>query len=262
MRNMSKAASPSLWGIIILLALFSASCVPLKKQIYLQVPEDDTTRTEYVLDNTPAYVLQPGNNLYMRVISVDQELSEFFNMGFRGNNNVFQDAGIYLNSYSVNDSGFVELPYLGYFYVKGMTIKEVKEKIQEKVDEYVRNTLVVLKLVNYNVSVVGEVDRPGQYKIYQDRISIFEVLGLAGDMTVYAKRDEVMLVRKTDRGSKVHKLNLLEDNFLESEFFYIMPDDIVYVPPVKGKNFAYQSFPYPLMISTISLAIALFALFK
>jgi len=122
--------------------------------------------------------------------------------------------------------------------------------------------LVVVKLVNYNVSIVGEVKRPGQYKIYQDRLNIYEVLAMAGDMTTFAKREDVVLVRKTEKGSKVHHINLLEDVVLESEFFYIMPDDIIYIQPVKGKNFAFVQFPYTLVISSISLTIALFALLK
>lgn len=228
----------------------------------MQVPEDDTTQSHYIIDNTPSYTLQPGNNLYMRVISVNADLTDFFNQGVANSGNIYYDAAIYLNSYSVNDSGFVELPFIGYFYVRDLTIKDAKERIQQKVDEYVINTMVVLKLVNYNISVVGEVNRPGQYKIYQDRISIFEVISLAGDMTTFAKREEVVLVRKTEKGSKMYKINLLEDKILESEFFYIMPDDIVYVQPLKGRNFAFTSFPYGLVISSISLMIALFALLR
>jgi len=261
MRILSKVGIQSLWGILITLFMFS-SCVPMKKQIYLQVDDADSVQNQYLNDNTPSYTLQPGSNLYMRVVSVDQELTDFFNVGMGTSGNIYYDAAIYLTSYSVNDSGFVELPFIGYFNIKGLTLEEAKKKIQQKVDEYVINTMVVLKLVNYNVSVVGEVKRPGQLKIYQDRISIFEVIGLAGDMTPFAKREEVILVRKTDKGSEMIRINLLEDNLLESEYFYIMPDDIVYVPPVKGRNFAFTAFPYTLVISTISLTIALFALLK
>ncbi len=259
MRILSKVGIQSLWGIIIVLFVLS-SCVPMKKQIYLQVEDADSTQSQYVNDNTPSYTLQPGNNLYMQVVSVDREVTAFFNAGMGTSGNIYYDAAVYLNSYSVNDSGFVELPFIGYLDVKGLTLKKAKEKVQQEVDTYVKKTMVVLKLVNYNVSVVGEVKRPGQFKIYQDHITIFEVLSLAGDMTTFAKRGEVILVRKTEKGSKMHKINFLEDKILESEFYYIMPDDIVYVPPVRGRNFAFTAFPYTLVISTISLTIALFAL--
>jgi len=261
MRVITKVGKKALWGIAIAMLILS-SCVPMKKQIYLQTEESDSTQSIYINDNTPSHTLQPGNNLYVRIVSVNEEAAEFFNFGLGSSGNIYYDAAIYLSSYSVNDSGFVELPFIGFIYVWDLTLKEVKDKIQKEVNEYLLNTMVIIKLVNYNVSIVGEVNRPGQFKIYQDRISIFEVLSLAGDMTTFAKREEVILVRKTEKGSQIHKLNLLDDNLLESEYFYIMPDDIIYVQPLKGKNFAFQQFPYTLVISSISLIIALFALLK
>jgi len=256
-----RAAVRALWLMGIIVVIMS-SCVPMKKQIYLQTAEADSTQTEYILDNTPSYTLQPGNNLYIKVFSVDDELYDFFNLGFGASGNVYYDAAVYLNSYSVTDSGLVELPFIGKIHVEGLTLEQAKIKIQGKIDQYLKNTMIIVKLVNYTVTVVGEVQRPAQFKIYQDRISIYEVLALAGDMTTFAKRDDVILVRKTDKGSKIHHLNLLEDKILESEYFYVMPDDVVYVMPVKGRNFAFTAFPYTLVISSISLAIALFALFK
>ncbi len=247
---------------MVTVVLIMTSCVPIKKQIYLQTAEADSTKQDYILDNTPTYTLQPGNNLYIKVFSVDDDLYDFFNLGFGTSGNVYYDAAVYLNSYSVNDSGTVELPFIGKIYVKDLTLEETKKSIQQKIDQYLKNTMIIVKLVNFNVTVVGEVQRPGQFKVYQDRISIYEVLALAGDMTTFAKRDDVILVRKTDKGSKIHHLNLLEDRFLESDYYYVMPDDVVYVRPVKGKNYAFTSFPYTLIISSISLAIALFALFK
>ncbi|MBN2175256.1 MAG: polysaccharide biosynthesis/export family protein [Bacteroidales bacterium] len=250
--------------IIIFLSLGAfifSSCVPMKKQIFMQVKED-TVKSEYINDKKMDYKLKPGNNLYVQVVSLEEDVSDFFNMGYGSSGNMYYDAAIYLNSYSVSDSGYVEMPFLGKIYVRGLTLGEIKENIQKRVDSYLYNTIVIVKIVNYNISVVGEVNRPGQFKIYQDKINIFEVLGLAGDMTVYAKRNDVKVIRKTEKGSKIYSLDLLDDNVLESELYYILPDDIVYVAPVKGRNFAFTSFPYTLVISSISLTIALFALFK
>jgi len=262
MNNKFGVFNYALIGIIAGL-FFLSSCVPMKKQIYLQTQEEaDSVAIDYVNDNTPTYTLRPGNNLFIKVVSIEEEASAFFNMGFSNSGNIYYDASIYLNSYSVNDEGFVELPFIGKIFVNGMTLEEAKLAVQKQTDKYLINTMLILKLVNYNVSVVGEVRKPGQYKIYQDNINLFEVLGLAGDMTTFAKREEVILVRKTEKGSKVFKLNLLEDKFLESELFYIKPDDIIYVQPVKGRNFAFNQFPYTLVISSISLVIALFALLK
>jgi polysaccharide export outer membrane protein len=251
-------------GLIVLMLLMY-SCVPIKDRIYFQKAEEgsDTTKQVYQIDHTPSYKLRAGNNLYVRIISLDDEATDFFNIGLgrQGALNI-NDAALYLSSYSVSDSGYMELPFIGEIYVQDLTLEEAKIKIQNKVNEYLTNTMVILKLVNYNVTVVGEVFRPGQFKVYQDQISIFEILAYAEDMTTFAKRDDVILVRKTEKGSEIHHLNLLSEDILESEYFYILPEDIVYVKPVKGKNFAFESFPYTLIISTISLTIALFALFK
>ncbi len=242
------------------LVLFS-SCVPMKKQIYLQ-SQEDSAKTEYVNTKYLDYKLQTGNNLFVQVISSDRDAVEFFNAGYGSSGNIYYDAAIYLNSYVVNDSGFVELPFIGEIYVKGLTIAEVKTKVEGIIGKFLKKTMIQIKLVNYNVSVVGEVDRPGQYKIYQDRINIFEILSMAGDMTTYAKREEVVIVRHTENGSKMHRIDILSDEILESEFYYIMPDDIIYVQPIRGKNFAFSAFPYTLVISSISLFLAILAISK
>ena len=248
------------WGVVAVVLAFS-SCVPIKKQVYLQYGESEA-KQEYPISLDYSYRLKPGNNLHIKVFGIDTDVNDYFNLGYGAASNFYHDAAIYLNSYSVDDSGKVELPFIGKVRLGGLTLKQAKVIIQEEIDQYLVNTIVIVRLVNYNVTVVGEVARPGQYKIFQDQVNFFEVLGMAGDLTTYAKRDEVVLIRKTENGSKIYNINLLEDNVLESEFYYLMPDDIVYISPVGGKNFAYQAFPYALMISSISLIIGLFALFN
>lgn len=247
--------------ILVVFGAFFSSCVPIKKQIYLQTYQDSSKLV--FKNNMPEdYKLQPGNNLHIQISSIDKQSYEFFNMGLGAAGNVYYDAAIYLNSYSVDDSGYIELPFIGKILVENYTTKEAKNLIQLNIDQYLKNTLVIVKLVNYNVTLVGEVVNPGQYKVYQNNINIFEMLAIAGDLTTYAKRDDIIIVRRTKAGSKMHHIDLLNEELLESEFFYLMPDDLIYIKPVRGKNFAFASFPYALIISSISLGIALFALFK
>ncbi|MFU8843063.1 MAG: polysaccharide biosynthesis/export family protein [Bacteroidales bacterium] len=260
MRSNNSGLTGAWWWAMALVFTIS-SCVPIKRQVYLQHGESEA-KQEYRVSQDNLYRLKPGNNLHIKVFGIDSDVNDYFNLGYGAASNYYHDAAVYLNSYSVDDSGKVELPFIGNISVTGLTLKEAKEKIQREIDQYLLNTIVIVRLVNYNVTVVGEVARPGQYKIYQDQVSIFEVLGMAGDLTTYANRDEVVLVRKTEYGSKMHRINLLEHNMLESEFYYLMPDDMVYISPVRGKNFAFQTFPYALVISSISLIIGLFALFN
>ncbi len=262
MRNQISIYLKPILAISVLVLMFS-SCVPIKKQVLMQVPEDDSAKQEYLNDRTLMdYHLKSGNNLYVKIMSANQDADDFFNPGISTSGNIYYDAAIYLTSYSVDDEGYVELPFVGKIFAKGKTIEEFSIDVSEVIGEYLKKTMVVVKLVNYNITVVGEVNRAGQYKIYQDKINIFEVLGMAGDFTTYAKRDDVVIVRHTEKGSKVHHLDLLSDDILESDFYYLMPDDIVYVMPLKGKNFAYQMFPYALIISSISLILVIFSILK
>lgn len=249
------------WLVVVAVVLALSSCVPIRKQVYLQHGESEAKR-EYPFSLDYSYRLKPGNNLHIKVFGIDSDVNDYFNLGYGAASNFYHDAAIYLNSYSIDDSGMVELPFMGKISVGGLTLKQAKEIIQKEIDQYLVNTIVMVRLVNFNITLVGEVTRPGQYKIFQDQVNFFEVLGMAGDLTTYAKRDEVVLIRKTENGSRIYNINLLENNMLESEFYFLMPDDIIYISPVRGKNFAYQAFPYSLMISSISLIIGLFALFN
>ena len=102
--------------------------------------------------------MQTGNNLYARVYSMNEESSEFFNLGSSNqSSNVYYDAGVYLNSYYIDKEGYVDLPFIGKIYVLGLTVDEAKALIQAEIDKYLNKTTVIVKLVNFNVTVVGEV---------------------------------------------------------------------------------------------------------
>jgi polysaccharide export outer membrane protein len=110
--------------------------------------------------------------------------------------------------------------------------------------------------------MVGEFNKPGKYVIYQDKINLFEAIAMAGDMTDFAKRDRVMLVRQYEKGVKTHRLNLNDYSLLESEFYYLLPNDLVYVEPLKGKQFAFSEFPYALIFTTITTTLLLIEYFS
>ena len=114
------------------------------------------------------------------------------------------EASIYLNSYMINDTGYIDFPIIGKIFVQNQTINQIKDKIQVAVDEYLKETNVQVKLVNFKITMLGQVVRPGKYYVYQDNINIFEALGLAGDATDFANRRKITLVRETDKGSEIH----------------------------------------------------------
>jgi polysaccharide export outer membrane protein len=151
---------------------------------------------------------------------------------------------------------------VGKVQVKDLTVAEVKDLLQSKVTEYVTETMVVVKLVNFNITVLGEVNRPGELKIYQDEINIFEALSMAGDLTDYANRNKIALIRQTPTGSKVIYIDLTKANIIASEFYYLMPNDILYASPLGIKQWGFATFPYAIVFGAISTALLLINYFK
>lgn len=139
---------------------------------------------------------------------------------------------------------------------------EVKDKLQLTLNEYLKESVVIVKMVNFYVTMLGEVRRPGEYKIYQDELNIFEAISLAGDLTDFANRNEVKLIRQTKDGSKVIGIDMTDADILASDYYYMMPNDIIYVEPLKGKQFTFANFPYGIIFSAISTTLLLINYFK
>jgi len=172
------------------------------------------------------------------------------------------DISVYLNSYSVNDTGYIFLPVIGNLYVKNKTIDSIKLLIQNSLEKYLRNPTVIVKLVNYNITVLGEVKKPGKFKVYQEQINIFDAIGLAGDLTDYGNRNNVLVIRQDTKGSTLHKIDLTDSNILESEYYFLMPNDIIYIEPLTAKSFGARTFSWSLALSTVTTFLVLLNYFK
>jgi len=256
-----------LYQLVFILFIFSlilSSCVPQKKIKYLQKQQKEDTTSLYGNKRTIDYKIQPKDNIYIRIFSLDEKTFMFFNKQSTGGgyNDYANDASIYLNSYSVTSEGYIEFPIVGKVYVKDLTVEQVKDVLQQLINEYLNETTVVVKMVNFNITIVGEVARPGQYKIYQDEITIFEAFSMAGDLTDFANRKKIALIRATKGGSKVYYLDLNSDKILTSEFYYLMPGDIIYISPLGIKQWGFASFPWAVVFTAISTALLLINYFK
>ncbi len=207
------------------------------------------------------YKIHPNDVLYVQVITQDPEISALFNNKGNGGamvNNVYtNDASYYLYGYTVSDSGTVRLPVLGTIKVEGATVEEATNIIQARADEYLKDGLVIVRLLSYKVTVLGEVRRPGVYTNFNDKLTIFEALALAGDLTDFGKRDNVMVVRPGPNGNQSFRLNLLDKNIMSSEGYYLLPNDVVVVEPRKGKMWQLNAGTYSFALSTISTLILL-----
>lgn len=240
--------------IAIVLVSFTTSCVTSKKLTYLQyagIPMDT------VISVTSAdYKIQPYDNLFIRVATPDPQWSEMFNtfQTSSASSNI-SDQGADLISYSVDNEGNIELPYAGKFMASGKSIGMVRAGLETVLKSYVTDAVVTVKLINNYVSVIGEVRNPGRYQIYKNRMNIFQALALAGDLGEYSNRQKVQIIRQVSGASVIKEFSLRDRSILSSEYFYVMPNDVIYAKPIKGRFFQLNSFPYGVILSTITTFI-------
>jgi polysaccharide export outer membrane protein len=251
--------------IAVLFAVFFASCVPQKKMLYLKEAQmaAENLSKEYVNDRTVDYKLQPGDNLFIRFINTIDERSVAALTGDASTRSTFNsDASIYLQSYTLDEDGRIELPLVGKIELKNLTVDQAKDKMQTELNKYINQTTVIVKLSNFNLTLLGEVTRPGMYKVYQTQINLFEAVSMAGNMTNFAKKSEVKIIRQTDNGSEIITVDMGKADILSSPYYYLKPNDIVYVEPLKIKQWGFSSFPYSTIFSLASLAATLYLAFR
>ena len=252
--------------LLLMLVIAMASCVPQKKMLLLKDAEMAAANIskEYLNDRAVTYKLQPGDNLYIRFINmVDERRAAELNGELTSRSaQLSSDASIYLQSYTLDEDGVIELPLIGYTELKNLTVDEAKERIQSEINKFVNGTTVIVKLSNFNLTLLGEVARPGMYKVYQTQINVFEAISMAGNVTSFAKNSDVKIIRQTDNGSEIVSIDLGQADILSSPYYYLKPNDIIYVQPLKIKQWGFTTFPYSTVLSVVSLAVTLYLAFK
>jgi polysaccharide export outer membrane protein len=183
-----------------------------------------------------SYRLQPRDIISVKVKTLDTESSEYFNTDNGNAFNMLNPASIYLSGYSLDDNGNITLPELGALKVGGLTVIEAQKKIQESLSTYLNKATILVKLVSFRITVLGEVRSPGQYFVYNDQVTLLEGLGMAGDLTEFGNRENITLIRQNGDNLGGVRLNLKETDILSSKFYYLQPNDVLYVQPLKVKN--------------------------
>lgn len=250
----------------------SQSCVSHRDLITLN--EGDYGPEELIADSvlqiTPnpafeTYKIRPHDQLMIRINAFDGSTEEFLNREFSSGENTPNirnlPEDIYFRSISVSDSGTIALPLLGEMHVEGLTTDELKNQLDENYKPYLRFVSTRVKLANMRVTVLGEVAKPGVHYLYQERNTILDAIGLAEDFTEFGNRKRVKLIRQTEWGSKTAYINLSRPEFAATEFFYVQPNDIIYVEPLKAKSFDVSSESVGIVLSTISLGALLANIF-
>lgn len=246
----------SLFGLAFLLMLASA-CTPHRKLVYLQ---HAAAASDTLMFTRPDYRIKPGDILHIRVLTLDEESYLIFNneesrqlgSGGGARNNI----SVFLNGYTVDENGAVQMPVLGDVSVSGKTLSEATRIVEESVTEYLIGATVVVKLVNFSITVLGEVRRPGNYYLYDNQLSIMDAIGMAGDLTDYGNR-KIKIVRQTADGATFATLDITDSKAVASAFYYLQPNDIIYVEPHKVKRLGFAQFPFAVMFSAISTTLLL-----
>ena len=233
------------------------SCVNYKKVNLFQEKTVKDLSQELTSQRGDAYRVKSGDHLYIKIYSVDPKTSKFFQTDFP---QFMSSTYLYLNSYKVDEEGYLGFSFVEKMYVKGLTVNEIKDVIQNTLDQYFKETTVLVKLVNFQVTVLGEVKNPGTFDINKEEINMYEALGRAGGFTEYSNAGEVKLVRQTPNGSKIYKIDLTDNGFLQSEYMYLKPNDIIYVDPRGTKPFIFTNMPYGFVFSIASTALSILVL--
>lgn len=242
--------------IIIVLSFLISSCTSQKELLYLR-DIDAGIEDSVFFKQSINYKIQKQDILYIRIYSMNQEANEIFNLtSGRYQQNLFQnETSLFINGYSVNDSGYVDLPIIGKVNVLQKTVEQAKEKIQTEADEILKNSSVVVKLISFKFSVLGEVNGPGMYRNYNNQLTVLEAIAMAGDITDYGNREKVLVIRPTKSGTETFRIDLTNSKVLSSEGFFLLPNDIVYVEPIKTKMFRINAPTISIFLSTISTLI-------
>ncbi|ELR68500.1 Polysaccharide export outer membrane protein [Fulvivirga imtechensis AK7] len=203
--------------------------------IYLQDESFSGQRAKLVQNQKKPYRIQPNDIISVKVKSASNtELSDIFNVSPYMGPVFIAPGNLYLEGYSVNDEGQITLPVIGTVTVKGLTLEEVQQMIQGNAQQYLNNATVIVKLLSFKITVLGEVKNPGYHYVFNNQVTILEALGLAGDLTQFGNRKNIKLIRQHPEGNQVVLVDLTDPKILQSEYFYLMPNDVLYVEPLKA----------------------------
>ena len=254
---MPKFRFPILLGILILIS--ASSCISGKKITYFQNMENLGQEVNAAKNSLE---IKPNDLLTISVAAENLESVQPFNLPVISTPSALDPTRATgspaLQTYLVDSDGNIEFPVLGTVEVADLNRQELSEQLEEAITRYVQNPIVNVRIANFQVSVLGEVARPGTYTVPDEYLSLSKALGLAGDLTIYGKRDNVLVIRENEGKKTYEYLDLTDSKSLNSEYYYLQQNDVVYVEPNNAQK---QSAAYNRNASVyISIASVLISL--
>lgn len=217
-----------------------AACKTKEKASNLNYMQNAEQIATEVASQNKVSTIQIGDQLVIMVTAKDMAVVKPFNQNFSsgdqanysaGNNNTPQQGQTQVSgpTYIVDASGDIDFPVLGKLNTTGKTISVFKEELSDRLKNYIINPTVSIRLTNYKITVLGEVNKPGQYVIPDGKATLLNALGLAGDLTMYGKRDDILLVRNVNGETTKTRINLLDANFINSPYYELKQNDVIYI---------------------------------
>lgn len=231
----------------LVIGILVISCTPTKKLKYVLNTGDDSYKNQFINERSEK-TIQPYDYLYIRIFSLDERTNNVFN---GPNDYAYQTE---LLSYTVDGNGNISVPFIGSINVKDLTINEAKAKIEKSLGLYLRDISVIVRFVSNKITILGEVNRPGQYSFFDEKVTIFQAIGFANGVGTFGDKSDITLIREKDNNIKYHYLDLTRKNIAESDYYYLLPNDILIVNPVNAKYRELRDYSLNL-ISTLASTI-------
>ncbi|MBL4710641.1 MAG: polysaccharide biosynthesis/export family protein [Flavobacteriales bacterium] len=262
MRNPSKhyiKNKLSCISILIVLIASLSSCISTKKIVYVESKTNENTSQTYTPQKR-VYKIKPGDRFYIKITDALSDISfDVLNGG--ASSKVGQQANVILQTptiqdYLVNENGKIDFPLLGDIDAEGKTITELTNHVKESCKGYISNPSVKLYMTNYNITILGEVNNPSVFQLITHTPTFFDAVGLAKDLTDFADRKRVKIIRREGDNVTINYVDITEPAFISSDYYYLQPNDIVHVMPLKVKKFNRDN-ALPLLLSSIATILTI-----
>ncbi len=253
--------------VIAIAAVALGSCVTARKVNYMQ-PADKHIPAYADTVNYSDYQLQKGDRLYIHVYAIDQKTADLFNGGLSNSmqllrNSSSSSSNTDLYTYMVDDDGCITFPTIGKIHVRGLTTREVKHKLEEALSDIILqegsmpNMSVEVQIVQRYFSVIGA-QASGRFLINKEKITIFEALAMARDIADFGDRSKVHIVRETEDSTVIKTFDLRSADIINSEFYYVEPNDVIYIQKIKGQAFGINSAAAAVSVAATTLSFGVF----
>ncbi|GAB1452013.1 hypothetical protein MASR2M47_20690 [Draconibacterium sp.] len=258
-KNQSITRIGTIPVIIFAIAMLFSSCVTQRNLEYLRVKDmnDEVIKT-YDDAKMPDYKLKPLDQLSIDIKSLDDPTTNVFQQSSNNQSYNVDPYSASLKAYLVDKSGFIQMPFIGNIYVEDKTIPEVISILQDSLNNILSSPTVTVRLVNRYVSVLGEVRNPGHFPYAQEKLTIYDALSAAGDITVYGDRDEVILARNENGKNLRISIDLTSSDIMASEYYYVQPNDMIYVKTMRKRFWGFSEFPWNILLGSITTGVLMY----